>query len=173
MIHMTLWPHAGILGRVPNMGQTACNHHDDLMLSGFQPPIFFRSHFVQWLQISGVTLTSLCSTHRQIDGLFKSLFKLTTKKSLMLHTTGLFVNGIHQWLVDSPHKEPVMRKVLLFPDIIMEWYYFDTSLNRWYVYPWIFESWCTRRAACMHRLLSCQSGASVLTHMRLLGISLH
>ena len=30
-----------------------------------------------------------------------------------------FVQGIHQWLVDSPHKWPVTRKMFSFDDIIM------------------------------------------------------
>ena len=29
--------------------------------------------------------------------------------------------GIHQWLVNSPHKGPVTRKMFLFDDVIMEW----------------------------------------------------
>ena len=32
-----------------------------------------------------------------------------------------FVRGIHWWLEDSPHKEPVMQKMFPFDDIIMEW----------------------------------------------------
>ena len=30
-----------------------------------------------------------------------------------------FVRGIHLWLVNSPHKEPVMRKMFPFDDVIM------------------------------------------------------
>ena len=30
-----------------------------------------------------------------------------------------FVRGIHQWLVDSPHKAPVTRKMFPFDDVIM------------------------------------------------------
>ena len=30
-----------------------------------------------------------------------------------------FVRGIHQWLVNSPHKLPVMRKMFPFDDVIM------------------------------------------------------
>ena len=31
-----------------------------------------------------------------------------------------FVRGIHQWLVNSPHKGPVTRKMFPFDDVIME-----------------------------------------------------
>ena len=30
-----------------------------------------------------------------------------------------FVWGIHRWLVNSPHKGPVMREIFLFDDVIM------------------------------------------------------
>ena len=30
-----------------------------------------------------------------------------------------FVREIHQWLVNSPHKEPVTRKMFPFDDVIM------------------------------------------------------
>ena len=31
-----------------------------------------------------------------------------------------FVRGIHQWLVNSPHKRPVTRKMYSFDDVIMD-----------------------------------------------------
>ena len=30
-----------------------------------------------------------------------------------------FVRGIHRWPVNSPHKEPVMRKLFPFDEVIM------------------------------------------------------
>ena len=44
--------------------------------------------------------------------LFRRRFK-NTSKSLA------FVRGIHRWLVDSPHKGPVTRKMFPFEDVIM------------------------------------------------------
>ena len=38
-----------------------------------------------------------------------------------------FVRGIHQWLVDSPHKGPVTQKMFPFYDVIM---------GQWYMYQW-------------------------------------
>ena len=32
-----------------------------------------------------------------------------------------FVKGIHRWPVNSPHKEPVTRKMFTFDDVIMWW----------------------------------------------------
>ena len=33
----------------------------------------------------------------------------------------VFVQGIHRWLVNSPHKWPVTRKIFPFDDVIMIW----------------------------------------------------
>ena len=47
------------------------------------------------------------------------------------------VRGIHRWPVNSPHKEPVARKMLLFDDVIMTsgWEYdYPTYLTFWRLY---------------------------------------
>ena len=41
------------------------------------------------------------------------------KKTLKLCVTGLCMRGIHRWLVNSPHKGPVRRKMFPFDDAIM------------------------------------------------------
>ena len=49
-----------------------------------------------------------------------------------------FVQGIHRWLVNSPHKRPVTRKMSPFDDVIMfERIHFHnfTILHDWFVYP--------------------------------------
>ena len=37
------------------------------------------------------------------------------------------VRGIHRWLVNSPHKEPVTRKMFPFDDVIMCWVLLQTT----------------------------------------------
>ena len=39
-----------------------------------------------------------------------------------------FVRGIHRWLVNSPHKGPVTRKMFPFDDIIMKSAYANIDL---------------------------------------------
>ena len=60
------------------------------------------------------------SNHRQLECLSKRLFWLTTKIIKALHYWP-FVRGIHQSLVDSPHKGRVMLKELLWHNVIMVW----------------------------------------------------
>ena len=44
-----------------------------------------------------------------------------------------FVRGIHRWPVNSPHKGPVMRKMLSFDDVIMNAYWQEqVSMMTWW-----------------------------------------
>ena len=58
------------------------------------------------------------SNHWQIDCLFSSLFRWTTKTVSKLHIIEPFVRESHQWLVDSPHKGPVIQKPLSCHDVV-------------------------------------------------------
>ena len=60
------------------------------------------------------------SSHQLHDCLLNRLFRHRWKKSSKLCVTGLCVRrGIHRWLVNSPHKGPVTRKMFPFDDAIM------------------------------------------------------
>ena len=44
--------------------------------------------------------------------------KRRSKKTSKLRVTGLCVEGIHRWPVNSPHQAPVTRKMFPFDDVI-------------------------------------------------------
>ena len=50
--------------------------------------------------------------------LLNHLFRRRSKK-IQSSTSPAFVSGIHLWQVDSPHKEPVTRKIFPFDDAIV------------------------------------------------------
>ena len=58
------------------------------------------------------------SNHQHHDCLLNRLFRRRSKKTSELRVTGLCAE-IHRWLVNSPHKGPVTRKVFPFDDVIM------------------------------------------------------
>ena len=58
------------------------------------------------------------SNHWQLNCLFNSSFQPTMENIKAPHYWP-FVRGIHQWLVDSPHKGPVMWKAFPYHDVIM------------------------------------------------------
>ena len=58
------------------------------------------------------------SNHHRLDYLLNRLFRHRQKKTSKLASLA-FVRGIYQWLVKSPHKESVTRKMFPFHDVIM------------------------------------------------------
>ena len=58
------------------------------------------------------------SNHQRLDCLLNCLIRRRSKKTSKLRVTG-YVRGIHRSPVISPHKGPVMRKMLPFDDVIM------------------------------------------------------
>ena len=60
------------------------------------------------------------SNHQRSYCLFKSLLRLTTKKTSKLPTIPHFCRGIDRWEVDSPHKNQVMWKVFPCRGVLMK-----------------------------------------------------
>ena len=95
--------------------------------------IWFSVGMLQW---TGSSLLQWCHNerdgvwnHQHLNCLLNRLFRCRPKKTSMLCITGLCeVNfwvwvwvwvWIHRWLVDSPHKGPITRKMLPFDGVIM------------------------------------------------------
>ena len=70
---------------------------------------FWTQNGEKYFTIHVVKSFGLHGRHRQLNCLFKNLFRLTTTKTLTLHNTGLFM-GIPRSSEDSLHKGPVIRK---------------------------------------------------------------
>ena len=80
------------------------------------------------------------SNHQPLDCLLNGLFRHRSKKTSKLRVTG-FGRGIHRWLVNSPHKWPVTRKMFPFDDVIMKESTLD-SFKQNYTYPKGWIKWC-------------------------------
>ena len=65
-------------------------------------------------------MSAMASNHRRLDCLLNSLFMRRSKKHQNSATLA-FVQGIHRWMVNSPHTEPVTRKMFPFDDVVMKW----------------------------------------------------
>ena len=59
------------------------------------------------------------SNHEPHDCLLNRLFRRRSKKTSNSAASLAFEGGIHRWPVNSPHKEPVTRKMFPFDDAIM------------------------------------------------------
>ena len=77
-------------------------------------PNFLKSQSLQWRHndCDGVWY------YRRLVCLLNRLFRRRSKKTSKLRVTSLW-EGNHRWLVDSPHKGPVTRKMFPFDDVIM------------------------------------------------------
>ena len=89
-----------------NYPQTASNTESVFMSCRHHDHVFHYSDVIMSGMASQITSVSVvCST----------VYSGTDQSSASL----TFVRGIHRWPVDSPHKEPVTRKIFPFDDVIM------------------------------------------------------
>ena len=58
---------------------------------------------------------------------FSTVYSGADQRKHQSSTTLASVRGIHQWPVNSPHKEPVTRKMFPFDDVIMNFSLRDIS----------------------------------------------
>ena len=118
---------------INSVSTTACAAHeafDENIITFANSPLDIHGdalcRYVRW-QCNNVTCASWRSLqwrHHERDGVSKHdclpnrLFRRISKNTSKLRLTGL-CEGIHQWPVNSPHKEPVARKRFPFDDAIM------------------------------------------------------
>ena len=92
-------------------------------------PIFFRVTALTLgtsvgqvsLHYSVIIMGAMASQITNILIVYSTLCSGTDQRKHQSSMPLAFVWGIHQWPVNSPHKEPVTRKMFPFDDIIMEW----------------------------------------------------
>ena len=76
---------------------------------------YFPNNWLQWRHNERNSVSK-----SQASRLFtQSFIKAQIKESTKAPRHWPFVRGIHRWLVNSPHKEPVTRKMCPFDDVIM------------------------------------------------------
>ena len=76
-----------------------------------------------------------------------------------------FFKGIHWWPVDSPHKGPVMQKVLPFHDIIMEYAWIETSCEPMHIFYRIY--WTPHEVTSPHTGTPMQSNALLFAEKKI------
>ena len=92
--------------------------------------IYFRTCIHWQILLSIITATSnklqYISNHLPMNCLFKSLFKLTSKGTPMFHITG---PSWEESTGSFPHKGPVMLKVFIYYDVIMQITHFPRNVQ--------------------------------------------
>ena len=92
-------------------------HCDDSIQQQTACPLWeWHIDFNHYRDVIMGAMTSQIISH--LECLFSRLFRRRSEKTSKVRATGL-VREIHRWLVNSPHKWPVTRKMFLFDDVIM------------------------------------------------------
>ena len=91
--------------------------------------------------------------------LFTQLFIQAQIKEFQSSVSLAFVRGIHRWLLNSPHKGPVTRKMFPFDDVIMFMWHKPASLGLCDLF-WTFTTW--RKQSHSHPLVSSITPSAIL-----------
>ena len=76
-----------------------------------------------WLPLhySDVIISTMVSQFTSLMIVYSTVYSGTDQRKHQSSTSLTFVRGIHRWLVNSPHKGPVSRKMFPFDKVIMVW----------------------------------------------------
>ena len=64
-------------------------------------------------------MTAMASQITSLTIVYSIVYLGADQRKHQSSTSLAFVRGIHQWLVNSPHKGPVTRKMFPFDDVTM------------------------------------------------------
>ena len=85
-----------------------------------QPPWLLQLKS-QSLHYNDVIMSTMASQITSLMIVYSTFHSGTDQRKHQSSTLLAFVQGIHQWLVNSPHKRPVTWKIFPFDDVIMKW----------------------------------------------------
>ena len=95
---------------MPNV--TLSHHLQPLNLGRITSPAI-RIHY------NDVIMGAMTSQITSFTIIYSTVYSSADQRKHQSSTSLAFVRGIHRWLVNSPHKGPVTRKMFPFDDVIM------------------------------------------------------
>ena len=75
--------------------------------------------YLDRIHYSDVIMSVMASQSTSRTIVYSNVYSGTDQRKHQSSASLAFVRGIHQWLVNSPHKAPVMQKMFPFHDVIM------------------------------------------------------
>ena len=73
------------------------------------------------LHYNDVITNAMASQITSLTIVYSTVYSGTDQRKHQSSATLAFVRGIYRWPVNSPHKEPVTRKMFPFDDVTMPW----------------------------------------------------
>ena len=129
------------------------NHNSGLssdIINSFWP----GNVYLQPWYYSDIILSVMASQFTSPAIVYPTVYSATHQRKHQSSTSLAFVRGIHQWLVNSPYKGPVMRTMFPFYDVIMMAYGVPTNrLNQ----CWLHHSCACHIHICNLNLVSAES----------------
>ena len=74
---------------------------------------------VDLLQYNDVIMSAMASQITSLAIIYSTVYSGADQRKHQSSASLAFVRGIYRWPVNSPHKEPVMRKMFPFDDVIL------------------------------------------------------
>ena len=71
------------------------------------------------LHYNDVINSAMASQITSLTIIYSNVYSGTAQRNHQISASLAFVWGIHRWLVNSPHKRPITRKMFQFDDVIM------------------------------------------------------
>ena len=109
--------------RTDPLGGVSCDHGLDGMLCVSTWSMLIRTmEDIVWVtpvHYNDVTISAMASQITSIAIIYSTVYWVADQWKHQSPASLAFVRGIHRWLVNSPHKRPVTRKMLPFDDVIM------------------------------------------------------
>ena len=75
------------------------------------------------LHYHDVIMSAMASQITSLMIVYSTFYSGTDQRKHQSSASLPFVQGIHRWPVNSPHKAPVTRKMFPYDDVIMYWYH--------------------------------------------------
>ena len=88
-------------------------------------PRYFMQKTLYKTHYNDVIMGAMASQITSLTTVYSTVYSGADQKESQSSASLAFVQGIHSWPVNSPHKGPVMRKMFPFDDIILLQYYLE------------------------------------------------
>ena len=80
----------------------------------------YVSHVMMWWHYTDVIMSTMASQITSLTIVYSTVYSVADQRIHQSSASLAFVREIHRWLVNSPHKGPVTRKMFPFADVIMD-----------------------------------------------------
>ena len=102
-----------------------------------------NDHVYVWFYYSDVIIGTMGSRITNVSIVYSTVCSGANQRKNQSSASLAFVRGIHRWPVNSPHKEPVTRRMLPFDDVIMQWSISNDLPQKRFLIVWqfIIRSW--------------------------------